>query len=138
MGRIAKGKLRRAGILPRLIRGQAQALPFSDEAFAAVISAFPTDFIVAPETLREVNRVLAPGGSFIIVPNGILTGRGVTSAGIEWLYRITGQRAGNLTGLSEFFGRYGFDVHLVEEPCPRSLAQVIIARKKGLVTPQSA
>jgi hypothetical protein len=67
---------------------------------------------------------------FIIVPNGVLTGGGVTEAGLEWLYRVTGQRDGSSWGAEEFFTGFGFDAQIVEERCPRSVAQVIVARKK--------
>ena len=131
MGRIARTKLIRRGYPANLIRGQAQQLPFSAGSFAAVVSTFPTDFIVQAETLREVNRVLEADGQFIIVPNGALTGGGVSGAGIEWLYRITGQRGEKSTDLGDYFGSFGFDAEMVIESCPRSIAQVIIARKRG-------
>jgi ubiquinone/menaquinone biosynthesis C-methylase UbiE len=130
MGRIAKRKLAKQGYTAKLARGRAQQLPFPDNTFEAVISTFPTDFIIQPETLREVHRVLAPSGQFIIVPNGELTG-GVSGAGIEWLYRITGQRGGDGTSsLNGFFTPYGFDAAAYTEQCPRSIAQVIVAQKR--------
>lgn len=132
MGRIAKQKLLRAGYTPQLVRGQAQRLPFPKATFNAVISTFPTDFIFAPETLYEVHRVLLPEGEFIIVPNGVLTGGGAVRAGLEGLYRITGQREDNSQfDLIGFFAAYGFDAQLITEPCRRSVAHVILARKKG-------
>lgn len=131
MGRIAKRKLIRAGFSPHLVRGRAQNLPFSNETFSAVISTFPTDFILATETLHEVHRVLRLDGQFIIVPNGVLTGGGATRAGLEWLYRITGQREGNSFDISGYFAAHGFDAKLINESCKRSIAQVILARKKG-------
>ncbi len=130
MGRIASGKMRGNGLSPKLVRGMAQELPFASGSFSAVISTFPTNFIVAPETLHEVYRVLQPGGQFIIVPNGILTGGGVTEAGLEWLYRITGQRESGSLSLSEFFAEYGFEATSIQENCPHSIAQVIVGRKK--------
>ncbi len=130
MGRIAQGKLQKHGIAARLARGIAQQLPFPNDTFKAVISTFPTDFIFAPETLREINRVLLRDGRLIIVPNGVLTGGGMTEAGLEWLYRVTGQRGGESPLIGPFFERFGFDAILKEERCPRSIAQVIIAQKK--------
>ncbi len=131
MGRITQRKLTRQGLNPRLTRGYAQKLPFASGAFAAVISTFPTNFILAPETLHEVFRVLQPGGNFVIVPNGVLNGGGATEAGLEWLYRITGQREGGDFDLDSYFRPYGFETQMVQEACPRSIAQVIIAHKKA-------
>lgn len=129
MGRIARRRLLSANLPARLARGRAQKLPYAAGAFAAVISTFPTNFILEPETLREVSRVLEPGGQFVIVPNGYLTAGGVTEAGIEWLYRITGQREGDRFDVAGFFGQYGFTVEIVQEACPRSVATVVKARK---------
>jgi ubiquinone/menaquinone biosynthesis C-methylase UbiE len=133
MGRIASGKLTRQGYALDLVRGQAQRLPFADASFSAVISTFPTDFILMPETLREVHRVLVAGGQFLIVPNGSLTGGDALAGLIEWLYKITGQREGEgqAWDVAGFLGEYGFQARLVTEPCPRSEAQVMVARKRG-------
>lgn len=130
MGRIARAKLQRNQLPVRLARGQAQRLPFSTSSMDAVVCAFPTEFIVAPETLREAHRVLKAGGQFIIVPNGVLTSGGVVESGIEWLYRATGQRGGSNTDITAFFSNFGFEAYATQERCPRSLAQVIVARKK--------
>ncbi len=130
MGRIAKSKLLRHGYVPNLIRGKAQQLPFPTQTVAAVITTFPTDFIVQQETLREVHRILEPAGQFIIVLNGVLTGAGVPGTGIEWLYRVTGQRSDTTMNIGDFFASHGFDAEMIVEQCPRSIAQVIVARKR--------
>jgi len=130
MGRIARRKLLQRHLPARLVRGSAYGLPFPAQAFAAVVSTFPTDFIVQPETLTEVYRVLRPDGRFVIVPNGVLTGRGPVEAGVEWLYRITGQR-GDGTNIEAFLAGFGFEAHALHERCPRSMTQVIAARKRA-------
>lgn len=134
MGRIAQRKLRKAGYPARLIRGKAQRLPFPNSSFRAVVCTFPTDFILAPATLAEVHRVLQTDGRLIIVPNGMLTGTGVIAKGIEFLYRITGQREqkneGSL-GVVDYFAAYGYKADAYSVPCKRSIAQVIVARKEG-------
>lgn len=135
MGRIAHRKLRRAGLPVRLARGMAQTLPFPDATFGAVVSTFPTDFIIAPQTLAEIHRVLQPQGRLVIVTNGILTGGDALSSGIEWLYRITGQRGSRQPAtpspdIRQFFTAAGFVVELRETACPRSIAHLLIAHKK--------
>jgi len=133
MGQIAWGKLSRHGIRPHLVQGRAQNLPFRSGAFASVISTFPTDFIIAPETLREVYRVLQPGGRLVIVPTSRFTGGGVIAKVVDGLYAITGQRGSRDGNTQEsawdVFSPYGFEAHMVEEKCPRSVVTVIIAQK---------
>lgn len=130
MGRIAQGKLRGQGVTVPLVRGMAQQLPFASGTFPAVVSTFPTDFILASTTLREVQRVLQPNGVFVIVPNGVLTGGGVVRNVLEWLYKITGQREGPaMFDVGGYFGAYGFEALLHETTCRRSVAQVVVARK---------
>jgi ubiquinone/menaquinone biosynthesis C-methylase UbiE len=130
MGRIAKRKLAQRGYGVRLARGRAQQLPFPANSFDVVVSTFPTNFIVLPETLHEVSRVLRKGGRLVIVPNGILTAGGAVEAGIEWLYRVTGQREDGAFNMTSFFADFGFEAHALQEACPRSVAQVIVAQKK--------
>jgi ubiquinone/menaquinone biosynthesis C-methylase UbiE len=92
MSRLAHQRLRRAGHPLRLVRAQAQALPFANEAFSDVVATFPTAYIVAPSTQQEIARVLQPNGNLVIVMGARLLGRDPLTRVIEWLYRITGQR----------------------------------------------
>ncbi len=130
MGRIAQAKLQRQQFSAWLSRGRAQQLPYASGQIAAVISTFPTNFILEPDTLIEVQRVLQPGGQFLIVPNGMFTTGGVVAAGLEWLYRVTGQRDNSQFDVVEFFDQYGFRVEITRERCPRSMATIITASKK--------
>lgn len=132
MGQIARRKLRQRNLPVRLTRGRAQQLPYPSGAFAAVISTFPTPFILEAATLQEVRRVLQPDGQFLIVPNGIFTHDGAAEAGLEWLYRITGQREEPRFDVASYFAPYGFSVEMTQEPCPRSVATVVSARKKSV------
>lgn len=139
MGRIARAKLTRHGVPVRLARGMAQQLPFPEGAFAAVVSTFPSDFITASDTLREVYRVLQPGGIFAIVPGAQFTGGGAAKAVLDVAYRITGQRTGSddslageyMARVTARFGTYGFQVSLERERCPNSVVFVIVARKES-------
>ncbi|MEM6283161.1 MAG: class I SAM-dependent methyltransferase [Chloroflexota bacterium] len=129
MGRITRRKLGRHAIPAALTRGDAQMLPFADNAFPAIACTFPTPFIIQPETLAEIHRVLQPGGRLVVVPSGVLTGDNPPEAVLEWLYRITGQREGDADSFVGAFQRAGFVVTGVQERCPRSLVVVIVAEK---------
>jgi ubiquinone/menaquinone biosynthesis C-methylase UbiE len=65
--------LRRASRLIRnkqlpvtLIRGLAQQLPFQTY-FDSVIATFPSEYIFNPGTVKEIYRVLVPGGKLVIL-----------------------------------------------------------------------
>lgn len=131
MSRIAARKLRRANIPLRLVRARAEQLPFRAEAFGAALSTFPTAFILAPQTLREVHRVLQPHGRLIIVPNAVFTGKGAAQRSIELAYRLTGQRGGAPLNLHERFAEAGFQLSFAQVPAKRSIAQVVIAEKRS-------
>ena len=129
MGRIARRKMIQHGLVPRLARARAQALPFPAKTFAAVIATFPTEFIVDPATLDEVHRVLKDAGRLVIVPNGVLTKGGVAREGLEAAYRVTGQREAWPARVSERFTAAGFSLTKVVEPSRIGLAEVLIAEK---------
>jgi ubiquinone/menaquinone biosynthesis C-methylase UbiE len=93
MVRIAQRKLRRAGVHAPLVRARAQQLPFAGASFDTVLSTFPTEFAYAPQTLSEIARVLAPGGRAATVLLAHLFPDTLWERILEWLYRITGQRA---------------------------------------------
>ena len=65
----AESKLRRAGLRVRLDRGFAQELDFPDDSFDAVFSSLMLhhlDTSSKDEMLREVHRVLRPGGVLVL------------------------------------------------------------------------
>jgi ubiquinone/menaquinone biosynthesis C-methylase UbiE len=78
---------------PHLARADALYLPFADSAFASAVSTFPAQFILAPQMLVEVHRVLIPGGVFVVVPAVRLIGQDLFASALRLAYRLTGQRA---------------------------------------------
>ncbi|MGA9117301.1 MAG: class I SAM-dependent methyltransferase, partial [Bacteroidota bacterium] len=81
MLRVAAAKIRRrgAGAVIRLRRAPAESLPFPGESFDAVTSAFGVRNFREPSGgLREMHRVLRPGGAVLVLefsrPRGPLFG----------------------------------------------------------------
>ncbi|MCA9980818.1 MAG: class I SAM-dependent methyltransferase, partial [Anaerolineales bacterium] len=138
MGRQARRRLQRAGLIVPLVRGRVQDLPFTAVAFDTVLSQFPTAFIMEPETLASIARVLKPHGRLVILPEGHLTGGGVVRGALDWLFRVTGQRPGpevDLTAVWEGFtavlARAGFTADIHHIPLNGSVATVIIATRQA-------
>ncbi len=72
-----RDRLRRRKLLGRtpVHNADVQALPFADASFDSVVSTFPTEYIYDPATMREIRRVLRPGGRLIVVLSaGLLPG----------------------------------------------------------------
>ncbi|PKO18346.1 MAG: hypothetical protein CVU39_02605 [Chloroflexi bacterium HGW-Chloroflexi-10] len=52
---------------PDIVRGTAFEIPFADISFDYVISTFPSEYIFSQSCIREVLRILRPGGKLIIL-----------------------------------------------------------------------
>lgn len=89
MGRIARRRLLRKGIVPRLVRAKAQHLPFCDGSFANIVMTFPADFALERQTLMEAARVLQPQGRLVIVAMGYMRPVPLLRQLIEWAYALT-------------------------------------------------
>ncbi len=64
MQHITTRKLQARGLAARIVRtrGKAQALPFPDGYFDAVVATFPAEYIFDPVSTCEFARVLRPAG----------------------------------------------------------------------------
>jgi ubiquinone/menaquinone biosynthesis C-methylase UbiE len=91
MSRLARRRLARKGLDIRLARARAQALPFASGVFDGLISTFPTEFIMEPESLTEAGRVMKPGGKLVLVLVGISTGRSWIERFAAFVFQLTGQ-----------------------------------------------
>jgi ubiquinone/menaquinone biosynthesis C-methylase UbiE len=135
MGRLARRRLRRAGLGQSLLRGHAQRLPFPTHSFDSVLATFPTVYIASAMTLAEVTRVLRPGGRMVVVLGTRLSGRDPLSRFIEWLYRITGQReTADAAAWEAPFVAAGLSVRRVEVAMKRSQVYILIAEPAALKT----
>jgi SAM-dependent methyltransferase len=83
--------LRRFGFSPVVVNGYAQLSPFLPGSFDQVVSTFPSDYIFAEHTLREVWRILKPAGSFLVLPLAWITGNSLPQRLAAALFRLTNQ-----------------------------------------------
>jgi SAM-dependent methyltransferase len=77
-------------------QGSADALPFPDQSFDAVVSQFGLMFFPDPVVgLREMMRVLVPGGRLAVAVWGSLDVTPAYAAEVELVERLAGSAAGN-------------------------------------------
>lgn len=129
MSRLAYKHLYQAVDQPRLINGYAQNIPFPTSTFDHIVATFPTDFIYQHETLREIWRVLRPGGSLIVLPVAIPFGRGTMDRITAGLFRITRQAPQSfdqetLDHIAAPFKSFGYDT--TSEVISQSSSQLVI------------
>ncbi len=129
MARLARRRLRRAGLAVPLVRARAQALPFRDACFDSAVATFPTEFILDPTTLQETARVLQPEGRLVVVAWARLSEHDPLSRLIGWLYRVTGQAEPLPGGNEAVLMNAGFTSHTVWEQVGYSQVMLVIARK---------
>lgn len=85
-------RLRRFGLTAPLVRALSQQLPFGNATYDTVLATFPTEYIVHPDTLAEVQRVLTPNGQLVIVDAAHFTTDGPYERLVDLAYRATFQR----------------------------------------------
>jgi ubiquinone/menaquinone biosynthesis C-methylase UbiE len=133
MGRLAQQNLRRAGVRVPQVQCRVQALPFRSGEFDSVVSTFPSEYIGDAATLREVQRVTNERGRLIVVFGAQLIGREPSKLLIEWLYRLTGQRAANFDDEESIFDRAGLPARIETETIGASTVTLIVAEKNGVI-----
>ena len=91
MARRTHRKLASGGLASPVVRGMGQAQPFPTACFEAIVSTFPSEYILDRVTLAEVRRTLRPGGILVVVAAAWPTGPGWVDRLASWIYRVTGQ-----------------------------------------------
>jgi ubiquinone/menaquinone biosynthesis C-methylase UbiE len=84
-------RLRRAGLSATVVHGRAQALPFRAGSFDTALATFPSEYILHPDTLADIRRVLVAHGHLVIVDAAHFTSYGWYERLVDLAYRITFQ-----------------------------------------------
>jgi len=125
MVRIAQRKLHHRGLSLPLVQGRGQALPFASGTFDSLVVTFPSPFILQPDTLGEISRVLRTGGRLVMVPLAYPCRRGLVGWLLDGLYGATGQQI-SLPWV-ELLEPVSLRAVMEEVELPNSMVQVVIA-----------
>lgn len=129
MSQLAARRLWKKKYSPSLVRGFAQALPFADNSFQKIVSTFPSEYIVDPLTLAEINRVLEPGGQAIILALAWITGNKLLERAAGSLFHITGQAPEWEDRFLDPVKKAGFQAHVDWIDLKSSRLVIIVAEK---------
>lgn len=121
---IAKKRLHDEGCSALLVQGKSECLPYPTNNFRFVVATFPSEFIIKPETLCEIWRVLNDKGELIIVATAWITGDKIMDRMAAWLFRVTGQAPDKaIAEIQEWYSqkfdsiqdiKYRIKTHLIE------------------------
>jgi SAM-dependent methyltransferase len=75
-------QFRRAGVNASLVVGLAETLPVREARVDAIVAAQAFHWFDIPRTLREIHRVLRPGGTVGLLWN-------VRDESVDWVHRVT-------------------------------------------------
>ena len=132
MTHLTARRLRKHGYPTQILRAHAQHIPLADETFTCVLSTFPSEYILDPMTLKEIWRVLKPGGQAVIIGVERITGRGIHDRFASWLYHITGQAGDPHDDWSRPLQPLGFTANLERMRQPRAIVLRFVVRKHAL------
>ncbi len=128
MARITRSKLRRAGFVPKLMRGSVFDLPLASESIDSIVLTFPPAFIASAQAVGEMRRVLRATGRIVVVDAGWLHQP-------RWIHTLL-NLAFRFTGTSDFerqrthpLRAAGFSINIITVRDARSSVQILVADK---------
>lgn len=117
------------GIVPMLVSGYAQFMPFKNNSFDRIVATFPSEYITDPQTLTGIYRILQPGGALVTIPLAWIKGGTLLDRIAAWLFRITRQAPQWDPAWSQPFENAGFEVRILLQDIQQSTVLIIIAKK---------
>lgn len=130
---LTRRRVQQAGPIANLVHAHAQAMPFPAAHFQTVLATFPSEYIVHPQTLTEIQRVLTPTGRLVIVDAAWFTQDDPYAWAVDIAYRLTFQRPVRGTPTSDpyvrLLERAGFAVAVHPETVGPSQVLVLVGVK---------
>ncbi len=128
MAKLTSLRMNKQGEQHHLSNAYAQQLPFPNESFDQIVATFPPEFILADSTYTEAFRVLAPGGSMVILLTAWITGNQWFERTAAWLFHTTGQSPDWEPRFLEPISRAGFQSQVTRHK--RDSWEVLIVQAK--------
>lgn len=127
MQRVTARKMRQSGLWTPRAQARAQALPFPDAAFGAVVATFPAQYVLDPASLGEFARVLRPGGRLIVA--GLVVWRNSAAWNAASALLFGKERPSPMAAQQSRLERAGFSVRLLPREDPPWQTPVIVAER---------
>ena len=129
MIRRARHRLARAGLSVPLVQGDGARLPFADASFRGIAITFTFSAIPQGlEAMREMARVLQPGGRLVLVDAGIPEDENRMAVFLAHLWERFGDTMRDEAAL---MSRLGFDLLHREEFGPWRCMRIVVGEKKS-------
>ncbi|GAB4569421.1 MAG: hypothetical protein Kow0077_01920 [Anaerolineae bacterium] len=127
MCRLTADRMRRADRVPRIVQGDALALPLPPASFDVVVSTFALSGIPdAAQAVQEFGRVIGPGGRIVLVDIGLPTDG--NRIGVFWA-RLWERMGDTLYDHAALFAQAGLPLTHLEEFGPGHHIRAIVAEK---------
>jgi len=122
----------------RVVRGVAGALPFADASVDTVVSQWTLCSLPdLPLGLREIRRVLRPGGRLLFLEHGLCGDRRVARRQrlLAPLFRLTGDGCRPYLAIDREIAAAGFTIESLDRPAPPRAAWVLGPLYLGVARP---
>ncbi|WP_298983390.1 class I SAM-dependent methyltransferase [Caldilinea sp.] len=129
MHAVASAKALKEKLEAPRVQATAEAMPFADGCFGALLATFPAPFLLKATTLGECARVLNAEGLFVVVGlwvTPLLAGRRIN---LPLLYATPSPSL--LASWTEAFASAGFVVDIQGKAAANAEVGVLVARKKA-------
>lgn len=132
---VASMRAQRAGIPICAIQGDGRILPFADAIFDTVVATFPAGYILAAETLVEMQRVLQPGGRVVLLGLWVELRLGKLGQVFPFFYGKPSDAS--LNAIAQRVAGAGFQTRWVEQRDGRFTIGVLVADKEQAIGKKS-